>query len=188
MRKKIVLLLMLSTMMFAQNVYSADGCCCTSCICPPGPQGIPGGALDFADFYALMPSDNPSTVAVGGNVNFPQDGPSSGTGLIARLGPDTFNVTNIGVYQILFQVSVDQAGQLVITLDSGGGPIQLPYTIVGRTTGTTQIVGMALVQTSVSNSVLSISNPTGNSTPLTITPLAGGTNPVSAHLMILRIQ
>ncbi len=200
MRKKIALLLMLSTMMFAQNVYSAEGCCCTSCICPPGPQGIPGvagpqgpqgvpgGVLDFADFYALMPTDNAATVAIGENVDFPQNGPSSGTGLIARLGPDTFNLTNIGVYQVLFQVSVDEAGQLVITLDSGGGPIELPYTVVGRATGTTQIVGIALVQTTVVNSILSISNPIGNSTALTITPLAGGTLPVSAHLMILRVQ
>jgi hypothetical protein len=212
MRKKLALLLALSTMVFAQNVYSAEGCCCTSCVCPAGPQGVPGvagpqgpqgvpgvagpqgpqgvpgGALDFADFYALMPSDNSATVAVGGNVNFPQDGPSSGTGMIARIGADTFNLTNIGVYQILFQVSVGEAGQLVITLDSGGGPVELPYTVVGRATGTTQIVGMTLVQTSVVNSMLSISNPPGNSTALTITPLAGGALPVSAHLMILRIQ
>ena len=107
----------------------------------PGPQGPSGGALDFADFYALMPSDNAATVAVGGNVDFPQDGPSSGTGLIARIGVDTFNLTNIGCYQVLFQVSISEAGQLVITLDSGSGAIELPYTVVGRATGSCQIVG-----------------------------------------------
>ncbi len=153
-----------------------------------GPQGPSGGTVDFADFYALMPGDNGATVGAGSSVDFPQDGPSSGTGLIARTGSNTFNLAMIGVYQVLFQVSVAEAGQLILTVDSGGGAIELPYTVVGRATGTSQIVGMALVQTTVSNSILTVSNPSGNPTALTITPSAGGTHPVSAHLMILRIQ
>jgi len=155
---------------------------------PPGPPGPSGGALDFADFFALMPPDNAATVAIGGDVDFPQDGPNSGTGLIARTGADTFNLAVIGVYQILFQVSVSEAGQLVITLDSGAGSVELSYTVVGRATGTSQIVGMAIVQTSVINSILTVRNPASNSTALTITPLAGGADPVSAHLVITRIQ
>ncbi len=55
-------------------------------------------------------------------------------------------------------------------------------------TGTSEIVGMALVTITEANSVLTVRNPSGNSTALTITPLAGGTRSVSAHLMILRIQ
>lgn len=153
-----------------------------------GPQGPAGGILDFADFYALMPGDNGATVAIGGNVEFPQDGPSSGSGAIFRIGPDTFNLSEIGVYQVLFQVSVTQAGQLVLTLDTGSGSVELPYTVVGRATGTSQIVGMALVQTSVVNSVLTVSNPLANPTALAITPLAGGADPISAHLIITRIQ
>ena len=156
-----------------------------------GIQGIPGpsgGSLDFADFYALMPGDNAATVAAGGNVDFPQDGPSSGSGLIARTGADTFNLADLGFYQVLFQVSVSEAGQLVLTLDSGGGALELPYTVVGRATGTSQIIGMALIETTTINSILTVSNPSGNSTALTITPLAGGAHPVSAHLVITRIQ
>lgn len=206
MKKIFFLLTALNSMFFAASVYSESGCCCETCICPQGSQGIPGpqgsqgiagppgppgpigSVLDFADFYALMPGDNTVTVAVGGNVDFPQNGPSSGTGLIARTGVDTFNLTEIGVYQVLFQVSVDEAGQLVLTLDSGGGGAQLAYTVVGRATGTSQIIGMAFIQTTAVNSILSVSNPAGNSTALTITPLAGGAHPVSAHLMITRIQ
>ena len=30
---------------------------------PVGPAGPPGGVLNFADFYALMPPDNAATVA-----------------------------------------------------------------------------------------------------------------------------
>ena len=62
------------------------------------------------------------------------------------------------------------------------------YTVVGRATGTSQIVGMCLVQTLTINNILTIRNPAGNSTALTITPLAGGASSVSAHLVITRIN
>lgn len=134
-----------------------------------------------------MPPDNAATVAAGGDVDFPQDGPSSGPEIV-RTGADTFLLSDIGTYQVFFQVSVTEAGQLVLTLDSGAGADELAYTVVGRATGTSQIVGMALVQTSVINSVLTVRNPASESTALGITPLAGGTEPVSAHLVITRIQ
>ncbi|MFB5253026.1 collagen-like protein, partial [Bacillus mycoides] len=152
-----------------------------------GPTGATGTVLDFADFYALMPPDNAATVAVGGDVDFPRDGPFNGAG-IARTGADTFNLSAIGSYQVLFQVSVTEAGQLVLTLNSGAGAVELAYTVVGRATGTSQIVGMALVQTSVINSILTVRNPASESTALTITPLAGGTESVSAHLVITRLR
>jgi hypothetical protein len=46
---------------------------------------------------------------------------------------------------------------------------------------------MALVETSAINSILTVRNPAGNPAALTITPLAGGTRPVSAHLVIIQI-
>jgi predicted Abi (CAAX) family protease len=79
---------------------------------------------------------------------------------------------------------VSEAGQLILTLNDA----DLAYTVVGRATGTSQIVGMALVQTTTVNSILTVRNPAGNATALTITPLAGGTRPISAHLVITRIQ
>jgi hypothetical protein len=133
-----------------------------------------------------MPPDNETTVGVGTDVSFPQDGPIGGSD-ISRTGFSTFNLAAIGIYQVLFQVSVDEAGQLVLTLDSGGGATELPYTVVGRATGTSQIVGVALVETIVINSILTVRNPASESTALTITPLAGGTEPVSAHLVIMRL-
>lgn len=163
-------------------------------VCPPGPegpvgdtgaqgpQGLPGGVLSFADFYALMPSDNAATVAPGADVSFPQNGPIANTN-IGRLGPSSFNLGPIGTYQILFQVSVTEAGQLILTLNGQ----DLNDTVVGRATGTSQIVGMAIVTTTAVNSILTVRNPAGNSTALTVTPLAGGTRPVSAHLVITQI-
>ena len=66
---------------------------------PIGPQGPAGGVQNFAYFYALMPSDNAATVAPGTDVDFPQDGPNSGSGIV-RTGPGSFNLAEIGTYQI----------------------------------------------------------------------------------------
>ncbi|KQO00735.1 hypothetical protein ASF12_18470 [Paenibacillus sp. Leaf72] len=147
-----------------------------------GPAGPSGGVLGFADFFALMPPNNAATVAPNTDVSFPQDGPVSGTA-ITRINASSFNLSAIGTYQVLFQVNVNEAGQLILTLNGA----DLAYTVVGRATGTSQIVGMALVQTTVINSILTVRNPAGNSTALTITPLAGGTRPDSAHLVIMQI-
>lgn len=64
----------------------------------------------------------------------------------------------------------------------------LEYTVVGRATGTDQIIGMAIITTTSINSILTVRNPAGNAAALTITPNAGGTRPVSAHLVITQIQ
>ena len=84
-------------------------------------------------------------------------------------------------------MSVSEPGQLIVGLDSGSGVVELGYTVVGRATGTSQIVGLCLLTTSVLNAILTIVNPSGNSTALTITPIAGGTHSVSAHLIIKQI-
>ncbi len=68
------------------------------------------------------------------------------------------------------------------------GPVALGYTVFGRATGTSQITGEALVTTTVVNSALSVMNPIGNSTALTITPLAGGASPVAASLVIQQLN
>jgi len=125
----------------------------------------------------------PATVAPGTDVSFPQDDPNSASG-IARSGPSSFVLADIGIYQVLFQVSVTEAGQLILTLDGQ----DLAYTVVGRATGTSQIIGMSIVETTAINAILTVRNPAGNAAALTITPLAGGTRPVSAHLVITQLQ
>ena len=69
-----------------------------------------------------------------------------------------------------------EAGQLQLTLNSS----PIATTVIGRTTGTSNIIGMAFVETSSVNSTLTVRNPEDNSTALTITPSAGGTQSVSA--------
>jgi hypothetical protein len=126
-----------------------------------------------------MPPDNTATVAVGGDVAFPQNGPTTSTG-IARSSTTAFTLATPGVYRVSFQVSVTEAGQLELTLD--GVPLQ--YTVTGRATGTSLIGLTTLVATTTVGQVLTVRNPVGNSTALTITPLAGGASSSSATLLI----
>ncbi len=139
--------------------------------------------LAFADYYALMPTDNATPIAAGADVAFPQAGANSNTG-ITQLTDTSFSLANVGTYQVLFQVSAEEAGQLVLTLNG----TELPYTVVGRDATTSQLVGMALVTTDVATSVLTVRNPATATTSLTLTPNAGGTDPVSAHLVITQLQ
>lgn len=152
--------------------------------CPTGPTG-PAGVSDFANFFALMPGDNADTVAPGTPVDFPQDGPSSGA--VIRTDASTFQVLQAGVYSLAWQVSVDEAGQLVIAVDSGAGFVEQAETVVGRATGTNQIVGDTLLALA-ENDLVQVWNPTGNAVALTITPIAGGTHPVSATLTFIRLS
>jgi hypothetical protein len=128
-----------------------------------------------------MPPDNATTVAPGAAVQLPDDGPTSGQ--ITRLTAATFDLPTTGTYSVSFSVSVDEAGQLVLALNA----VEIPYTVYGRSTGMDEITGTALVQTTSSASVLSLDNPAANPIALTITPRAGGADPVVASLTIERL-
>eukprot|EP01090_Pellita_catalonica_P010749 TRINITY_DN22194_c0_g1_i1.p1 TRINITY_DN22194_c0_g1~~TRINITY_DN22194_c0_g1_i1.p1 ORF type:complete len:133 (+),score=6.97 TRINITY_DN22194_c0_g1_i1:101-499(+) len=132
-----------------------------------------------------MPGDNTATIASGAPMIFPQNGPASG-GVTRSLTTPTsaFVLAAVGVYWVQFQVSVNEPGQLMLTL----GGTALTNTAVGRATGTSQIVGTSLVMTSVPSQELRLVNPAGSVEALTITPIAGGTHSVSAHLVIMQIQ
>ena len=141
------------------------------------------GLLAFADFYALMPPDNSATVEAGEAVAFPNSGPTSGSTITAASGTQ-FQLSDIGTYMVSWQVSVNEAGQLVLEIN---GTENLT-TVVGRATGTSQIVGYRLITTVAANSILRVVNPLGSPTVLTITTNAGGSRPVSASLVITRIR
>lgn len=146
-----------------------------------GPAG-PAGQSEFADFFALMPPDNAATVAPATAVSFPRT--AFIVGGIARLTDSSFYLPT-GIYEVTFNVSVTEAGQLVLAVDGD----ELSYTLTGRNSTAAQIVGTSIIEIiQVGGSVLSVLNPTGNSTALTITPVAGGTRPVAAHLIIKRLQ
>ena len=139
--------------------------------------------LGYAGFYALMPTDNPDPIAAGEDVAFPRNGLISSTNF-TRVGDDSFLLADPGVYQVQFVASVTEPGQLVLTLNGA----ELPYTVAGRASGDSQIVGTALVETTAADSVLTVRNPEGAANAITLTPTAGGTEPVSAQLIITQLQ
>lgn len=148
-----------------------------------GATGTAGTVLGYADFYALMPGDNNTTIASNAPVQFPHyDNDAAPTGgIIAQSNNSTFTLVNAGKYLVTFQVSVDEAGQLGLALN---GTLK-NSTVVGRATGTSQIVGTSIIYAG-SNTNLTVIN-AGSPAALTITPKAGGANPVSAHLVIAQL-
>ena len=82
-----------------------------------------------------------------------------------------------------FQVSVDEPGQLELTLNGNS----LAYTVVGRATGSSQIVGEALVTVTSPDLVLTVRNPSTGDFALTITQDAGGNSASSASLIIQKL-
>jgi hypothetical protein len=143
----------------------------------------PGGGGNFANFFALMPGDNAATIAVGAPIQFPQTGPTGGLTPPTRLTASTFNLPNVGTYEVTWQASITEAGQLQLAIAGVG----LPNTVVGRATGTNQMSGSTMITTVAPNSVLSVINPAGNAAALTMTPIAGGTHSVSATLSIKQL-
>jgi hypothetical protein len=128
-----------------------------------------------------MPGDNAATIAAGSSINFPQDGPNSASG-ISRITATTFNVASPGIYDVSFEASITEAGQLVIALNG----TSLLTTVVGRATGTSLITGSSLITVSLPNTILELRNSSAG--VITLTPVAGGASPVTAHLKILRLQ
>jgi hypothetical protein len=147
------------------------------------PMVAQSGVLAFAEFYALMPGDNSATIAVGAAVQFPNAGPTSSTDITA-IDATTFQLSAIGTYMVAWQVSITEPCQLMLKLQA----TELAYTVIGRSAASSQISGNCLITTTEANSVLSVINPTGNSTALTLTVNAGGASAVSASLVITRIK
>jgi hypothetical protein len=129
-----------------------------------------------------MPPDNSSTIAPGSDVQFPLEGPVGGSSILP-ITSSTFALTNVGAYEVTFNVGVTEPGQLELSLNG----VELAYTVVGRATGTSQIVGQSLVTVSAPDSVLAVENPSAESLPLTVTTDAGGVLPASASLIIQQL-
>jgi hypothetical protein len=128
-----------------------------------------------------MPGDNLGVVPVGEAVDFPQDGPSTSTD-IARDPSGGFRLDTAGVYRVTFQVPIDEAGRLVVALNATG----LAYTTTGRSTGTVAIGLTTLVHAAAAD-VLTIRNPTGSSSALTVSQsTAGGYSTASLLIELVK--
>jgi hypothetical protein len=107
--------------------------------------------------------------------------PSTG---ITSFSPTQIQLAVPGAYQVMFHVSITELCQLVLTLN--GTP--QGYTVVGRATGTCQLVGMTIVVTSLPNTTLALQNAGLTSINVSPPPVTGGFNTTSAHITILRLS
>ena len=130
-----------------------------------------------------MPPDNSSAIGAGEDIEFPRTAVNSG-GSITRITASSFGLSEAGVYQVLFRANVTEPAQLVLTLNG----VALPYTVSGTSASPGQIVGMALVQTTDANAVLTVRNPANATAPINLTESAGGSQPISAHLVITQLS
>jgi hypothetical protein len=149
-----------------------------------GPVGPAGSVLAFGEYFDRVPNDVPSTVAVGASVPFLEEGATDGSGTIVRMNvsPTVIDLNSPGTYQVTFQIPVTEAGQLELFLN--GAPV--PGTVFGQASGTSQITGMALVTTPLVDNTIQVENV--SETALTVTPDAGGANPVTASLVIEQLS
>lgn len=84
--------------------------------CNQAIKGQPGGIASHADFYAIMPPYNFATVAPGADVDFPSDAPTSSCS-ITRSGSNTFTLSEVGTYLVMYSINITEIGQLVVTLN-----------------------------------------------------------------------
>lgn len=145
---------------------------------------LPAPSLGYGFFYR-EPVAGFGTIAIDAAVPFNTTGASSGG--IVSFSPTEILLPAIGVYDISFMVSVDEAGQLMLSLNpNGGGYMLQPQTLAGRATGTNQITNRVLITTSTINTLVKVQN---HSSPaaLTLTPTPGGTSAGSTSLTIVRL-
>jgi hypothetical protein len=98
-----------------------------------------------------------------------------------------FELINIGIYEINYQMSYPTDGGIV--LFTGISPLtmtQLPYTMIGKTTDG-QIHGSVIVQTTVNNSFISLNAASNNSAAIVIPPNSSTTNMSSTTISIKQL-
>ncbi|HET9104907.1 MAG TPA: hypothetical protein VFN55_16265 [Solirubrobacteraceae bacterium] len=89
-----------------------------------------------------------------------------------------------GVYRVAFNVTIQEPGQLALTLDG----VELADTATGRAAGSSAISGEAPVRTLSANSLLTVRNPPGEPNALTVAPVAGCVQPNAATLIIEQLS
>lgn len=129
-----------------------------------------------------MSIDSSMSIPPGDAIDFSNNGPMFGTQISSN--GSSFTLYDPGYYYVSFNVPVSEAGQLCVSLND----IVQEYTMVGRDTSTSQLIGTFIILTTEIGTTLKIINPSNNPTTLTITPSAGGSNPVSVHLVITLLQ
>ena len=146
-----------------------------------GATGASGTTIAFAFFYGNSPPDYAATIAADSALDFPNTGSTSGP-TITRLSVGQFNLSEIGSYEVFWQASVTEPGQLMLRINN----IIQSQTVSSRSTGTSLIINDVIITTTVINSILEVINPPGNTPALTITPSDGQLTHAPATSLVIK--
>jgi hypothetical protein len=147
-----------------------------------GDPGSPGSSIQHAVYYGIVPPDNSFDIEPGDSVEFPNDYLSCSS--VVRVNNKVFKLINTGIYEIKFILSITQPAQLVVSMDEGSGFQQLNHTVVGRNSGSSQLIGDVFIKVTQGNSSICISSPAQNNNPIRVTSTAGGTLSETCYLII----
>jgi hypothetical protein len=141
----------------------------------------PAAPINFAEFLHNNTIDN-APIAIGAPFRFggatPAVGPASAGTTITQLSSSRFQLGAIGTYRVSWQATIDEPGQMSLALSDSatpGAPVEIPRSVRGRATGTSQIVGEVYITTAFVNARLELWNASGSPAALTPTPNGGGT-------------
>jgi hypothetical protein len=153
-----------------------------------GAQGAVGGGGGALAYGFFTHTGAHATIAIDAPFPFDANGPIHGG--VARLAPSNdfeFVLPVIGVYDISWQMSVDEPGQTMLDLNDGAGYVLQTQTMAGRATGTNQITNRVLIATTTNNALIKIMNHSSSGAQMTLTPLPGGTSAGTTSLTIVRV-
>jgi hypothetical protein len=146
-----------------------------------------GLALNAAMFFGTTAgtgsdeNDYTGTVAVGAAVPFPQNGPSAGVTSVARASGTQFILGATGVYEVSWAVAFLEESQLQVALNGTG--VFSTTTLSGAGT---QINSNTVLISATAGDVLTIINPPGNATALTVQTADGSMTHAQAPSLVIR--
>ena len=108
---------------------------------------------------------------------------NSGSG-ISRISDTSFNLAKAGSYQVMFHVTAVQIKKLGVTLN---GTMQ-DYTISGRPSGASEIVGMTIVTTTQDDTVLTLRYPEDEEAISDVQPTDNPYLDITSHLVIIQLR
>ena len=167
----------------------------------PGIDGLPGpdgatGVVSSAQYVQL--GSQPATVAIGQPFTYttavlttPSTSISASTAVFNppfSASGTVFTLTNIGRYEVNYQMTIVEDGGVVLYLGSTiPTMLPLPYTMIGKTPNG-QMSGSVIIQTTTSPSFVSVNAAAGNSAAITVPPNSSTTNMSATTVSFKQIQ
>ena len=162
------------------------------------------GNTGINDYPATIQISAPGpSVASGSALNFPRaSAPAVGGIVINNPGPTQANnsefiLPSVGTYRVTWHISVDEPAQLSLWINTGPAPAGGLFSElgaasgapanVGRSIGSSQLVGDVIFRNTVANSAIQIRNYASQSA-VSVTPQPGGTRAQAVSLIIQRLQ